>query len=82
MNRILKLKSGQEYTVVDEDGKYYICEDGTTFRKLSNDIAEIRKIKQKKEEKWDDIPADDLAMKQMDEDLKKKTVQRKTKKGE
>lgn len=81
MNRILKLKTGQEYAVVGEDGKYYICEDGTTFRKLSPDIAEIRKIKQKKEEKWEDIPADDPAMKQIDRNVKK-PVQKKTKKGE
>lgn len=82
MKRILKLKTGQEYTVSSENGKYYICEDGTHFRKANPDIEEIRNEKEKKEEKWEDIPAEDPALKQIEETKVKRTAKKASKKGE
>ena len=77
MKRILILKSGQEYAISGEDGKYYICEDGTTFRKLNPEIAEIKKVKEQKEEKQEDAPADEPVVEEKPK--KKKTA---SKKGE
>lgn len=72
MKQILKLKTGQEYVVVKADGKYYICEDGTHFRKANSDIEEIRKEKEQKEEKNEKTT----------EEKPKKLTKKESKKGE
>lgn len=82
MERILKLKTGHEYVITGEVGKYYICEDGTHFRKANPDIDEIKNVKQTKEEKWEDIPAEDPTLKQIEKDKPKRTTKKASKKGE
>ena len=42
--RILKLKSGREYEITGENGRFYICE-GTAFSKSHPDIALIEQRK-------------------------------------
>ena len=60
MKRVLKLKSGQEYDVVEQTGKYYICADGTQFRILNPDIESVKDVKEKKEEKWVDLSDEEI----------------------
>ena len=84
MKQILKLKTGQEYVIREESGKFYICEDGTHFRKANPDIEEVRKEKEKKqkEEQWEDIPDEDPALTQIEEQKPKKSTKKSSKKGE
>lgn len=41
MSKTIILKNGSKYKVIEENGKYYICER-TQFRKSSSMIAEVR----------------------------------------
>ena len=34
--RVYVLSNGERYNVINEDGKYYICECGTQFRKSAH----------------------------------------------
>ena len=72
MKQILKLKTGQEYVITEESGKFYICEDGTHFRKANPDIEEVRKEKEQKEEKTEEPK----------KETTKKSTRKITKKGE
>ena len=74
MKRSLILKTGQEYAITGESGKYYICGDGIQFRKASADIDYIKEIsdpKKGKEEKWENIPEDEVMIEEEKSSAKK-----------
>lgn len=85
MAKIIKFKDGREYEVLEESGKYYVCEDGLRFRKSDADIESVskKKIEKQQEEEWADVDFSDPAPEK--EEPKKKSVKtnsRKAKKGE
>lgn len=47
MAKILKMNDGKKYKVVDEDGKYYIC-DKTQFSKSNPNIISVEEVEEKK----------------------------------
>lgn len=81
MKRSLILKTGQEYAITGESGKYYICGDGIQFRKASADIDYIKEISDpKKEEKWENIPEEELIVEEQKSSAKKTARKTTTKK--
>lgn len=46
MAKVLKMKSGKKYKILDENGKYYICEH-TQFRKANPDILAVEEVEDK-----------------------------------
>ena len=53
--RYVIFKNGEQKKIVGETGKYWICENGQ-YRKLSNDIEEVRvvvEIEEKESEEFD-----------------------------
>lgn len=45
--RVLVLKTGEEFPVVGENGRYWLCE-GANFRKSNREIQEIKELKAEK----------------------------------
>lgn len=45
--RILVLKTGEEFPITGENGRYWLC-DGANFRKSNKEIAEIKEVKAEK----------------------------------
>ena len=45
--RILVLKTGEEFPIVGENGRYWLCE-GANFRKSNREIQEIKELKAEK----------------------------------
>lgn len=45
--RILVLKTGEEFPIVGENGRYWLCE-GANFRKSNREIQEIKALKAEK----------------------------------
>ncbi len=45
--RVLVLKTGEEFPIVGENGRYWLCE-GANFRKSNREIQEIKEIKAEK----------------------------------
>lgn len=56
MKRILVMKDGQNLTVKKDDGKYWVCDNGSQYAKWNPEILEVKEIKEtaKKEEKKED----------------------------
>lgn len=42
--RVLVLKTGEEFPIVGENGRYWLCE-GANFRKSNREIQEIKELK-------------------------------------
>lgn len=42
--RVLVLKTGEEFPIVGENGRYWLCE-GANFRKSNRKIQEIKELK-------------------------------------
>lgn len=45
--RVLVLKTGEEFPIIGENGRYWLCE-GVNFRKSNKEIAEIKEVKAEK----------------------------------
>lgn len=45
--RVLVLKTGEEFPIVGENGRYWLCE-GANFRKSNREIQEIKEFKAEK----------------------------------
>ena len=45
--RVLVLKTGEEFPIVGENGRYWLC-DGANFRKSNREIQEIKELKAEK----------------------------------
>ena len=45
--RVLVLKTGDEFPIVGENGRYWLCE-GANFRKSNREIQEIKELKAEK----------------------------------
>ena len=45
--RVLVLKTGEEFPIVGENGRYWLCE-GANFRKSNREIQEIKELKAEK----------------------------------
>ena len=45
--RVLVLKTGEEFPIVGENGRYWLCE-GANFRKSNWEIQEIKALKSEK----------------------------------
>lgn len=45
--RVLVLKTGEEFLIVGENGRYWLCE-GANFRKSNREIQEIKALKAEK----------------------------------
>ena len=45
--RVLVLKTGEEFHIVGENGQYWLCE-GANFRKSNREIQEIKALKPEK----------------------------------
>lgn len=45
--RVLVLKTGEEFSIVGENGRYWLCE-GANFRKSNREIQEIKELKAEK----------------------------------
>ena len=45
--RVLVLKTGEEFHIVGENGRYWLCE-GANFRKSNREIQEIKELKAEK----------------------------------
>ena len=45
--RVLVLKTGEEFPIVGENGRYWLCE-GANFRKSNREIQEIKELKVEK----------------------------------
>lgn len=45
--RVLVLKTGEEFPIVGETGRYWLCE-GANFRKSNREIQEIKELKAEK----------------------------------
>ena len=45
--RVLVLKTGEEFPIVGENGRYWLCE-GANFRKSNREIQEIKALKSEK----------------------------------
>lgn len=45
--RVLVLKTGEEFPIVGENGRYWLCE-GANFRKSNREIQEIKALKAEK----------------------------------
>lgn len=45
--RVLVLKTGEDFPIVGENGRYWLCE-GANFRKSNREIQEIKEIKAEK----------------------------------
>ena len=45
--RVLVLKTGEEFPIVGENGRYWLCE-GANFRKSNREIQKIKELKAEK----------------------------------
>lgn len=45
--RVVVLKTGEEFPIVGENGRYWLCE-GANFRKSNREIQEIKETKAEK----------------------------------
>lgn len=45
--RVVVLKTGEEFPIVGENGRYWLCE-GANFRKSNREIQEIKALKAEK----------------------------------
>lgn len=45
--RVVVLKTGEEFPIVGENGRYWLCE-GANFRKSNREIQEIKELKAEK----------------------------------
>ena len=45
--RVLVLKTGEEFPIVGQNGRYWLCE-GANFRKSNREIQEIKELKAEK----------------------------------
>lgn len=45
--RVVVLKTGEEFPIVGENGRYWLCE-GANFRKSNREIQEIKALKVEK----------------------------------
>ena len=45
--RVIVLKTGEEFPIVGENGRYWLCE-GANFRKSNREIQEIKELKAEK----------------------------------
>lgn len=79
MAKILKLHSGKQYKVIDENGKYYICEH-TQFAKSNPTILVVEEV----EEKPKAVQVEEKSEPTEDKPKKKTTAKKSTKvkKGE
>lgn len=79
MAKILKLHSGKQYKVIDENGKYYICEH-TQFSKSNPTILAVEEV----EEKPKAVQTEEKSEPTEDKPKKKTTAKKSTKekKGE
>ena len=72
MTKILKMNDGKKYKVVDENGKYYICQK-TQFRKSNPNIVSVEEVEEKKtvqKEVRKEEPTKDKTKKKSPEEMK------------
>jgi 16S rRNA U1498 N3-methylase RsmE len=50
MAKILKMNDGKKYKVIDENGKYYVCEK-TQFSKSNPNIVSVEEVEEKDKSK-------------------------------